>query len=89
VTVGVGEQSAVQSVRVWPNPATDLVTIALPEGRWTLLVYDLGGRLVLQREGLIGGVNQRIAVTELGAGAYLGTLTNEEAQRRLRFTVVR
>ncbi len=89
VTVGVGEQSAVQSVRVWPNPATDLVTIALPEGRWTLLVYDLGGRLVLQREGLIGGVNQRIAVTELGAGAYLGTLTNGEAQRRLRFTVVR
>lgn len=89
VTVGVGESQAVQSVRLWPNPANDLVTIALPEGRWNLLVYDLGGRLVLQREGLIGGVNQRIGVTELGSGSYLGHLVNGAEQRRLRFTVVR
>lgn len=89
VTVGVGESQAVQSVRLWPNPANDVVTIALPEGRWNLLVYDLGGRLVLQREGLIGGVNQRIGVTELGSGSYLGHLVNGAEQRRLRFTVVR
>jgi hypothetical protein len=65
------------------------VTIALPEGRWNLVVYDLGGRLVLQRDGLIGGVNQRIGVAELGAGSYIGTLVNGTEQRRLRFTVVR
>lgn len=89
ITVGIGEQTAVHRVHLWPNPANEMVTLALPEGRWNLIVYDLGGRLVLQRDGLIGGVNQRLGVAELGAGAYIGTLVNGTEQRRLRFTVVR
>lgn len=89
VTVGIGENTAVLPVRLWPNPANEVVTLALPEGRWNLLVYDLGGRLVMQREGLIGGVNQRIGVSELGAGSYIGRLVNGTEERQLRFTVVR
>ena len=50
---GIAEESAVSGIRLWPNPTTGMVNIALGEakGRISIDVNDITGRLVMALNG--------------------------------------
>ena len=65
-----------EGVAVYPNPATDLVHIRLPDGSTdaTLTMYDLSGKAVLTRR--IGAVSE-VDVEQLVQGVYIVVLTDD------------
>ncbi len=66
---------------IYPNPASDLVTIPLPEtpGLYEITLYDLAGRLV-QREQLMGR-DAVISVSGWKPGVYLVRLRGQGIDR--------
>lgn len=82
-------------VNVWPNPATENVTVALDATvttRTTVRLSDLSGRLVLERSNmqLHKGENYLdFSVDDLAAGSYQLTIVNGNAARTLPLDVVR
>ncbi len=66
---GIDEVLANQSLRFYPNPATNLVEIETPEPIQQLELYTLSGRL-LQRTQPMTTVYQ-LPITDLQAGLYL------------------
>lgn len=70
VTVGVHEHRNAWDVQVFPNPATDHVTVQLPEGRVGIPVQlmDATGRIVAQERMLRSRVE--IPLRGLAAGLY-------------------
>jgi len=62
-----------EELRVFPNPANDLLTIAMPEningGDWQLSVLDFSGRQLLQQK--VGTERyQNIGIGQLAQGVY-------------------
>ncbi|MCL1942650.1 MAG: leucine-rich repeat protein [Candidatus Azobacteroides sp.] len=64
----VKELSAVPGITVFPNPATDYITISGLQGGETLYFYTIGGQLLFSRQA--AGETERIAVGHLPAGLY-------------------
>lgn len=89
VTVGIEEGLRLSSVNVWPNPARDLLNIEVPEGVWSLEVYDIGGRLVERNDLVVGGAIHVWGVSHLQGGSYLLVLRSDGERRQSRFMVVR
>ena len=78
-----GEQ--VINVNVYPNPATDFITISLPEAiNATAYVYDLNGKEVLQQA--FKNVDQlKLEVSNLAAGYYVVKLQNGKKRYTAKF----
>lgn len=67
------EKASLPGLHLYPNPATDEVSVGLPgtplpEGAY-LCVVDTYGRLVLQQK--VSSTQQRLSLSELPAGLYL------------------
>lgn len=69
------EEELVQGLRILPNPANDVVTIAADQvtGAMTLVLTDLAGRTVLEEEAgqMNGGFRKDLNVSALQSGVYL------------------
>jgi hypothetical protein len=74
--VGTVEPAALAAVRFFPNPAQDLVRLALPaNARAEVRLHDLNGRQVLSTQILADG--DGIDVSGLQKGVYIATLRLE------------
>lgn len=81
------EEDALAGTRIYPNPANELLTIDLPLGGVRYQLFDGVGRLAT--EGSITGLRKALDVSDLRNGMYTLVLTNGQARRSERFTVVR
>lgn len=81
------EEGALAGTRIYPNPANELLTIDLPLGGVRYQLFDGVGRLAT--EGSITGLRKALDVSDLRNGMYTLVLTNGQARRSERFTVVR
>ena len=57
-----------EEIKIYPNPASNIVNISLQTEDATLLVYDLTGRLVLEQNLVVG--NNIVDINSLNAGIY-------------------
>ncbi|KOS06175.1 hypothetical protein AM493_09130 [Flavobacterium akiainvivens] len=73
-TVGIQSLEA-PAFTIHPNPATDIINIALPAGSCAAQLYNLQGQLVLNqpREGFTGS----ISLSGLAAGSYILNLATD------------
>lgn len=64
----VSESHRDSDIKVWPNPAVDFVQVQLPEGHFTIKLYQMDGKLLQTQKGqnLIN-----LNVSELQSGVYL------------------
>jgi hypothetical protein len=67
---------------VYPNPATDVLTVdGLPGNIANLLqVYDLAGKLILQQ-----AESNKINIAELATGTYILQVGYQTSKQQLRF----
>lgn len=78
-TAGLADAAAMLPVRLFPQPADQLLHFALPaHGKWDLEVMDLAGRTVLQQP--IGGGTSTVSTAQLGTGMYLYRITGNGGQ---------
>lgn len=63
----------------FPNPARNILNLSLPEGQYTLGLYNLQGQRILQRTGLPGGAH-RLSTAHLPVGAYWLALTHKDGR---------
>lgn len=86
--VGVGEHTN-DRLRLYPNPAMDLLRIALNAGEeaGTVSVLDVQGRTVLQQA--FRGVQAELDVSGLSSGAYVVQLRTERSVLSAPLQVVR
>ncbi len=74
-----GDNSATNmELQVMPNPATDMLKIELPtiDGKQTLKLYDITGRVVYNNEYNNSG-NVEVNVSEFKRGVYYLSLENQ------------
>lgn len=77
-TSGIGAPAPL-ALRAWPNPATELVRLELPEGgrgAWTLTLADASGRVLRQDRLPANADRHGFSVRDLPAGLYLVRLAD-------------
>lgn len=69
--MGIASADSKQELQVYPNPATDVVTISWsnPDAAASLMLFDALGNVVLRRDA-VNGTETRISTSELAAGIY-------------------
>lgn len=84
LTTGLGKTYASASISVYPNPATDYITMQLPEGNFLLTIYNMEGQLMKQS---IVTNNQTELISDLKNGLYIvnisGITTQQQFTRKL------
>jgi hypothetical protein len=75
VVVGIGE-AANQLALVYPNPANDVLNIALPIGVWNMKLYNSSGQLVYSKESSGNGI-QVVDISTFSEGVYQLLLEND------------
>jgi hypothetical protein len=76
------------SVHVWPNPATDEITVTTGLHMNKLTITDLTGKKVLQQQ-LNGKEQHAINVASLPAGVYIVTLSGTDGSSSTKLTIQR
>ncbi len=87
--LNVAEGTRLTALNVWPNPARNQLQIEIPDGVWQLDVYDLTGRMVDTREGVVGKQVFTLPVEAYNAGSYLLVARQNGSLHQTRFMVVR
>lgn len=85
--VSVSEEQLAENVKVFPQPADDLVYVSLPEnfGKASAIVYNLNGAAVATQE--ISIAANEIDVTTLSPGMYILQISNGKAVVNKRIAV--
>ena len=82
---GLGENLMI-NFEVYPNPATENVTIALPEdGNFELAIHTLEGKMCYQHESCTG--NQHIDISDFTTGVYIVKINNGTSAETKRLIV--
>jgi len=68
-------------VKVFPNPATDQITLIIPDGDFHYKLMDISGRILT--EGSFRGNRQILSLGEFDSGIYLLGITNENGEANL------
>ncbi len=73
VTVNFGSS---ESFALYPNPATSIVNIVVPQSSspLTVIITDLQGRTVMQKQLNVNSISLQLDVSDLAAGVYNVTL---------------
>ncbi|NRD20858.1 Omp28-related outer membrane protein [Winogradskyella eckloniae] len=78
--LSVQEVSGIDSIKLYPNPATDKLNIGIEagNGNYNITVTDMLGRRVINTafEGVFGNQNIELPVSQLNAGHYMLTINN-------------
>lgn len=78
-----------ESIRAWPNPASDETTLSLPpDAKGPLLVYDVLGRLVEEVPFARGGMTMTLNVSTYPAGVYFLAVLDYKTLRHTTRLVV-
>lgn len=76
--VSTPEKQPLQKVKLYPNPARDLIYIQNPNPSAEIVIYDLSGRRVK----VLNQVNESINISELSSGTYIfQVVAGEEVSR--------
>jgi hypothetical protein len=88
-SVGLEENAAEATLQLMPNPADESVTVVFPvsEGRVTVELSDLSGRVLRSVGGAGNGGRLTIDVSDLASGPYLVRLASADRQQVTRLTV--
>ncbi len=81
---GLGDYTLL-NLEVYPNPATDILNINIPEQNGYLVIQDTYGRLVLEKS-LKNGLNT-IDISRLASGAYVVSFQFDKTIRRATIVV--
>ena len=85
------EVSGIDSIKIYPNPAKDILNIAFGAGNgdYTVKVSDMLGRAVITQSytGIFGNQNIELPVSQLNAGHYIMTINNGSASYSSKFVV--
>lgn len=81
------EITIAQKVKVFPNPATNVVNVLglQNSGRAEIIVSDTYGNIVLKHHWQIKNRALNIPVTALGSGIYMITIRSEKQQVQIKF----
>lgn len=77
--LGVDEVNS-KLFRIYPNPATDVISIAGVDENTQVSIFDLNGRKLQQRQN-----TQQIDVSNLQSGIYLVEISSTAKRQTLRF----
>lgn len=77
----------ISKVRVFPNPATDVVIVLglQNSGRAEVIVTDIYGNMVLKHQGIIKDQALNIPIASLGTGIYVIAIRTEVQDVRTKF----
>lgn len=92
LNVGIGNDPGDKDFMIYPNPATDKVTIAADESLLqsaTISITDLEGRLIHTKEIIRNRKNIVLDLTDFNKGIYIVRLTSGKHDYIKRFTVIR
>jgi len=93
ITATRQQMGSAAEVKVYPNPASDLVTLAVKgfSGNTLIEVFDVGGKKVLSRSVLLrdGALSVGLDVTPLSSGVYVIRLTADSRMETARLAVSR
>ena len=81
---GLGDYTLL-NLEVYPNPASEILNINIPEQNGYLVIQDTYGRLVLETN-LINGLNS-LDISKLAAGAYVVSFQFDKTIRRATIVV--
>ncbi len=85
--VSVNEESSIDNyVRVFPNPASDVVSIECNMRLEEVSLFDLRGKMIMK--GAVAGRKESIDLSELLDGIYFLTLTDDDGNRYTERLVV-
>ncbi len=73
----------VEKLELYPNPVQDYLTLSLPDLEGRLVIQNISGQVVVDRN-IIGGSN-RINTTELSQGVYIISVKTERSMMRNKF----
>lgn len=78
--VGINAMTANDSWKIYPNPASENITVELPisTGKSSLRLYEITGRLIQEKQLQVG--TNSFSITELPAGVYLAEVVNENGR---------
>lgn len=76
--IGIAEDTQGIKIGIFPNPASDVISIQIPEGSGTLTIISADGRLVQSLT--IADTLHKMNVTGFPAGLYLVTFTGTDGQ---------
>ena len=81
------EENALDAVAIYPNPMTDVATIALGTSDfYTVRVMDITGRLVAGMDNVQGNVE--LNASEMGRGMYFVNIANSKGELRTMKVIV-
>ena len=81
------EENALDAVAIYPNPMTDVATIALGTSDfYTVRVMDITGRLVAGMDNAQGNVE--LNASEMGRGMYFVNIANSKGELRTMKVIV-
>ncbi|MBT9392967.1 CotH kinase family protein [Hymenobacter sp. NST-14] len=80
VTATTAPQTA--RLQLYPNPATNYLTVEIPAGPYALSIRDLSGRMVLQT--VVRGPQSQVAVGHLTRGVYVATVQGQATVQTAR-----
>ena len=83
--VGISE-NLMSDFEMYPNPATEMVTIALPdEGSFTLIVTSMDGKVIMNKSNITG--NQLIKLDDFNKGIYIVDIANGQLHKTKKLVV--
>jgi hypothetical protein len=81
-TTGIAEQGNTSTVKLYPNPASDVITIEDPSGEGQLEFTDMTGRVV--KSVPLNATVTTISIADLPAGMYTYRVTGTNQQGKLQ-----
>ncbi len=91
--LSIEEVTGIDSIKLYPNPATDKLNIALQDGNgdYNISFTDMLGRTVINKtyNGIFGTQTIEVSVAELNAGHYIMNINDGNASYSSKFVVNR
>jgi pimeloyl-ACP methyl ester carboxylesterase len=85
VTSNVDNAIAFKNLELAPNPAQNFVRLSFPESSTNVTVYDISGRVILERSNVQSGV--QIDISSLRSGAYIVLATSGDTYYRAKMII--
>ncbi len=89
-TIGIDEaKNTISKVTVYPNPATNRVTFAIPAQNAIVAVYDITGKVIFNQSVEVNGGLFNLDISNLNSGMYFYNVTVDNSSVTGKFSVVK
>ncbi|MCW3083335.1 MAG: hypothetical protein JWP12_701 [Bacteroidetes bacterium] len=93
ITTGINENQANQNISLYPNPATENVTLTATISKASdiiVTIYDVTGKVIatpLNEKANAGTVTYKLNVSDIPAGLYFASIKTNDATKTIRFVI--